>query len=326
MNRNELCESAAETTISADLLAAERLMQIGLNLRLTQGSSDDEIALSLRDVIEQDKLPGGRKLLVLVLHQLGAYDSASAWITRDMFADQQIQLVHAEILLRSGEAEQALSFIEDCLTPATREDADFWDQMSRLSDLSRLMAQRDYDRNKADLYRLAGLINLAVKLGHTEIASQLAGSEVDLQCLLISALYQEGYIEAAKRHLCRLPDPLLLGSLQLYREIAFISAEMLHDEGCYEKACRIFETLIRQAPEMARARFGAASCYLQQTMDNLVKRIELYHPSEEEQRKIDKYLDTLQQTLLTLEKSNWHTSWTPVQQKNIGGRDKRPLN
>ncbi|GAA0135645.1 hypothetical protein YSY43_24850 [Paenibacillus sp. YSY-4.3] len=305
---------------------AERLLQIGLSLQSTQRSADDEIASALRDVIEQDKLPDGKKVIILVLNQLGAYDSASTLFSPELLEDKQMQLIYAEILIRSGEAEQAISFIEEHLTPAAQEDADFLDQMGRLSDLSRFIAHRDYDRNEVPMYRLAALISLAVKLGYTETALMLAGFEVDLQCLLIDALYQEGYAEEAKRHLSHLPDPLSLGSQQLFRNIAFISAEMLHDEGCYKEASRIFEALICLAPEMARARFGAASCYLHETMANLIKRIELYHPSEEERGKIDKYLDTLQQTLLTLESSNWHTSWNPVQQKNLEGRERLSLN
>jgi len=326
VNKNELCESAAEPIIPTDHPAAERLLQKGLNLRLKHGCSDDLIASSLQDIIEQEQLPSGRKLIVLVLNQLGAYNNALARLSPVLLKDQQMQLIYTEILLRSGQAEQAISFIEKCLNEHTLEDAHFLDQMGRMSDLSMIMMQNSDDIHQLPLYRLAVLIPLAVKFGHIQSALKLSGSEVDLQCLLIHALYREGYTVEAKRYLSRLPDPLSLGSQQLYREIAFISAEVLHDEGSYKEASRIFEALIRQAPEMARARFGAASCYLHETMDNLINRIELYHPSEEEQRKINKYLDTLKQTLSTLEGSNWHTIWSPLQQNNLAIRRLQPLN
>lgn len=329
MNKNELCESPRvhKHAPVTEAQAVKQLLQLGLSLRRTN-ISDDEIASALRNQIEEEMLSGGGKLLIRVLHQLGAYSSAYAFFSKELLLDEQMQLIYAEILIRSGDAEQASSFIKDCLDKQAprngqaSEDVDYRGQMGQLSDLCQLLSQNgiEEDRDQIPLYRLAELIRLAGKLGHPGLALKLAASDTDLQCLLVDALYQEGWTDEAQQLLSLLPDPLSLGSQHLHLQAAFISAELLHDEGRYMEARRIFDALIRRAPEMARARFGAASCCLHETMDNLFRRMELYHPADEEQRKINKYLDTIQQSLHILERSNWHTAWGPAQQRNLGIR------
>lgn len=316
MNMNELSESITEPLKLLPSHPEQQLLQIGLDLYRSQ-RSDEEITAKLRNLIEQDKLPDGNSLLIAVLYQLGAYNSALALFSPQLLRSKPVQLLYAEVLIRTGAIGQALSYIGECLNNRTQDDAEFIEKMHQLSEVCQLQIQGSLTED-IPFSRLSGLIDQAVKLGLPDLASKLASSGDDyMHGLLIEALYREGYIAAAKQHLSRLPDPLSLGSQSIFQQIAFISAELLHDEECYAEASRIFEILSKQAPEMAHARFGAASCYLHETMNNLFRRIELYHPSEQEKCKIDKYLDKIQQTLLIVHDSNWHTVWSPAQQRNM---------
>lgn len=322
---NELFESITEPVTSLLPHPEQQLLQIGLRLHRSQ-RSDEEIAAALRHLIEQDKLPDGNNLLITVLYQLGAYNSALALISPQLQHSNPVQLLYAEALIRTGSVGQALSFIDECLNYKTQDDTEFIEKMGQLAEICRLQIQGSLPGD-IPFSRLLGLIDRAAKLGLHDLASMLVSSGDDyLKCILIEALYREGYLTAAKQHLTRLPDPLSLGSQRIFQQIAFISAELLHDEECYAEASRIFEILSKRVPEMAHARFGAASCYLHETMNNLFRRIELYHPSEQEKCKIDKYLDKIQQTLLLVHDSNWHTVWSPAQLRNKGHHRSDRLN
>ncbi|AZK47087.1 hypothetical protein [Paenibacillus lentus] len=318
MNTSERCESFMQAATVPLPKYEQRLLQIGLNLHRSH-TSDEDICNTLRDLIEQDKLPNGKNLLVSILYQLGAYHSAAALITPELLHEEPMRLKYAEALIHIGCVEQATAFIERCLKNTTQvDDAKLSNKMNQLFDICQLQIQGGSLPKNIPFSRLAAFIGQAVKYGLNELAFKLASSgDHYLQCLFIDALYREGYNIAAKNHLSRLPDPLSLGAQRIFQQAAFISAEMLHDDANYAEASHIFNALIQQAPDMAQARFGAASCYLHETITNLYRRIELYHPAEEARLKIDKYLDKIQQTLLVVNKSNWHTIWSPAQQRNL---------
>lgn len=327
MNMSEKCESFAESPIAPSPQDEQRLLQFGLSLQRSQ-KSDEDISTMLWDLIEQDKLPGGKKLLISILYQLGSYHNAAALIFPEHLQEEAMRLLYAETLIHIGSVEQAAALIERCLKTKTQDDdARFSKKMNLLFEICQLQMQRASLPENIPFSHLAALIGQAVKYGLNKLAFKLASSgDHYLQCLFINALYREGYNAAARNHLSRLPDPLSLGAQHIFQQTAFISAEMLHDEAHYTEASRIFNTLIQQAPNLAQARFGAASCYLHETMNNLFRRIELYHPSEEEKLKIDKYLSMIQQTLLVVDESKWHTIWTPAQQRNLQHNRSNHLN
>lgn len=317
MDMNEKCESIMESAIVPSIQSEQQLLQFGLSLHRSH-RNDEEIATALMDLIEQDKLTDGKKLLFSVLYQLGAYRSAAGVITPELLHEEPMRLMYAETLIHIGNVEQAASFIQECMKTKTQDEVGFSTKMNQLFEISQLQMEGGCLLDNIPFSRLAALIGQAVKYGLNELAFKLASSGDNyLQCLFIGALYRQGYNVAAKNHLTSLPDPLTLGAQRIFQQTAFISAEMLHDEECYAEASRIFKALVKQAPDMAEARFGAASCYLHETMNNLFRRIELYHPSEEERLKIDKYLETIQQSLLIMNESNWHTLWSPAQQRNL---------
>lgn len=296
----------------------QRLLQIGISLHRSN-KSDEDISNTLSDLIEQDKLPGGENLLISILFQLGAYNSAAALITPKLMHEEHMRLMYVEALIHIGSVEQAAALIESSLKNVTEgDDARLSNKMNQLFELCQLQIQGGSLPESISFSCRVALIVQAVKYGLTELAFKLVSSNDHyLQCLFIDALYREGYNVAAKNHLTRLPDPLSLGAQRIFQQTAFISAEMLHDDASYTEASCIFNALIQQFPDMAQARFGAASCYLHETMNNLIRRIELYHPSEEARLKINKYLDRIQQTLLIVDESNWHTIWSPAQQRNL---------
>ncbi|MNI66182.1 hypothetical protein D3C73_1217300 [compost metagenome] len=156
----------------------------------------------------------------------------------------------------------------------------------------------------------------AVQLGLIDTANTLAGdSDEYFKCLLIEALYNEGYISMVKEKFTHIDHSLLIAAKAPYRDIAYIYAEILHDEERYNEAAIIFETLAEETPFMAKARFAACSCYLHETMNFLLGRIELYHPGKQEQEKIEKYLNDITATLQIIHSTHWHTEWSLSQNR-----------
>ncbi|WP_019639033.1 hypothetical protein [Paenibacillus fonticola] len=313
--KTKLCEYALE--FKSDSGAEQTLLDFGLQLYRSH-KPDSEIAAALWTAIEQHKLPAGKELLIRILFKLGAYETAASFFVPELLHSQEMCVLHAKILLRTGKAEEAGPFIDTCLNNAEQTENGHTATLKQLAQLCQLQKQGVSSIEHMHISHLSRILGLAISLGMHEAAQQLtAQGDEFVQCLLVSALYREGFTRQAKAQLSRLPDPLTLGSQQLFQQAAYISAEMLYDERRYTKASPIFEALIKQAPELSSARFGAVSCHLQETMDNLLRRIELYHPLQEEREKIFKYLNKIQQTLNIIEGTHWHTRWSPAQLRNM---------
>ncbi|MFD1176277.1 tetratricopeptide repeat protein [Paenibacillus puldeungensis] len=162
------------------------------------------------------------------------------------------------------------------------------------------------------------LIQNAVLAGQIDQAELLAGeNDMYLLSVLVQALYKEGYVTVAKERLSRMDSGLLKKPVRPFLELSYIWAEICYDEGRFAEAAPIFEEIASQSPVMASARYGAASCYLQEAMYNLQRRIELYHPPQAEQEKIYKYIRDYNQALHIIQASGWHTEWSSTQAQNL---------
>lgn len=169
-----------------------------------------------------------------------------------------------------------------------------------------------------DISQKVELIQNAVFSGQIDQAELLAGqNDMYLLSVLVQALYKEGYVTLAKERLSRMDSGLRNNPVQPFLELSFIWAEICYDEGHFAKAAPIFEKIASQSPAMASARYGAASCYLQEAMYNLQRRIELYRPPQAEQEKIYKYIKDYNQALHIIQASGWHTEWSSTQAQNL---------
>ncbi|MBW4838072.1 MAG: tetratricopeptide repeat protein [Paenibacillaceae bacterium] len=169
--------------------------------------------------------------------------------------------------------------------------------------------------------KLVEMIQNAVTAGRLEVAEQLAGqTDPYLLSELVQTLYKEGYVALAKERLLKLEPRLLREPSPPFLELSLIWAEICYDERRYDEAAPIFETIAERHPDFAGARFGAASCCLQQAIAKLERRIQLYHPTKTEQEKICKYLDDFHQALNLIQTSSWHTEWSPAQVRNFPAR------
>jgi tetratricopeptide (TPR) repeat protein len=169
--------------------------------------------------------------------------------------------------------------------------------------------------------KLVEMIQNAVTTGRLDIAEQLAG-QTDLYLLseLVQSLYKEGYVTLAKERLLKIEPRILREPSPPFLELSLIWAEICYDERRYDEAAPIFEEIAERHPDFAAARFGAASCYIQQAIVNLERRIQLYHPTKLEQEKICKYLDDFHQALRLIQTSGWHTEWNQGQNRQYPAR------
>lgn len=237
-----------------------------------------------------------------------------------------ISFLNLERLIRCGEHKQALDTILEWKNNDRPFSEEFAESLEQLSLLARLclgdVTVQSLTHSGANTYELiSALIPRSVQLGLLDLADELAGSNDTYgtyqHCELIISLYTEGYVERAKSKLMQLNAALLTEAHPPFTRPAYIFGEILHDEGRFEEAAVIFERIAQQFPDMAKARFAASSCYLHTTMNRLMGRIELYRPGEEEQLRIEKYLNDISEALNIVHSTNWHTSWSPAQSRNL---------
>ncbi|WP_410768286.1 tetratricopeptide repeat protein [Fontibacillus sp. BL9] len=300
----------------------EALMMHGTDL-LRSGASDDAICVALRQDLTECHLSDRDETILLIrsLNRLGAYPTALTLFPASPMVDEEIRSIYVECLIRCGDFKKAQDVLVDWKTGHSQYWEDNAESLRQLATIAKL----DSDRNAAYSHlqidsssEIPDLIRRAVKLGVLDAAEKLAG-DVDsfYLCQYIQSLYAEGYVIKAKAKLAELDPSFLLQTVPTYKESLYIYAEILHDEGQFAEAADIFERLAEQFPDMAIARFAASSCYLHNTMNNLAGRIELYHPGEEEQTKIEKYMNDISEALQVIHSTNWHTVWSPAQSRNL---------
>lgn len=133
---------------------------------------------------------------------------------------------------------------------------------------------------------------------------------------LIYTLYTQGYRELAAKQIAEMEQLPLHDRSQISLELCFIAAEIQYDAGNYEQAASIFESIYHTDANHSAARFGAASCYLQQTKSSLTRKLEQCIIGSELFSNIEHHLDSISRALQILTITQWHTEWTPSQQRN----------
>lgn len=296
---------------------------------LRKGASDTAIFEALQKYINQPDISPeeGREWLFTSLYQLGAYTYAIEHFSPLLLEKKYIRRQYVECLIRTGQYQAALNTLEKwIMTLASEQDItelhlqlELWVKLCRLAETLAVQGSPVpvLASNELPLDQIQALMETAVKMGVLPVASALVAGDEFLRDDYIYVLYKEGYVELAKSELEIIGKERLSKADVRYRHARYIYAEILHDEGDFEEAAGIFERLAEQFPDMAKARFGACSCYLHTVMNRLTGRIELYHPRGEEQIIIERHLDDISRALSIVYETKWHTVWSATQSRNL---------
>lgn len=297
---------------------------------LRKGASDTVIYETLQNYIHHPDISPeeGREWLFTSLYRLGAYTYAIEHVSPLLLEREYIRLQYAECLIRTGQFQAALQVLENwMMSPASEQDTtklhsqlELWVKLCRLAEIVVPQGSNPetvLTSNALPLDQTQALMETAVKMGVLPVASALASSNDFLRDDYILVLYKEGYVELARLELDRIGKEKLSEDSTSHRHACYIYAEILHDDGHFEEAARIFERIAEQFPDMARARFGACSCYLHTVMNRLTRRIELYRPDWKEQSIIERHLDDISRALNIIYETKWHTVWSATQSRNL---------
>ncbi|MBU5672604.1 CDC27 family protein [Paenibacillus brevis] len=296
---------------------------------LRKGASDTVIFEALQKYIHHPDISPeeGREWLFTSLYRLGAYTYAIEHLSPLLLEKEHIRRQYAECLIRTGQYQAALNTLENwVMSLAPEQDMtelhpqlELWVKLCRLAEILVVKGSPEpaLAFNELPLDQIQALMGAAVKMGVLPVASALAASDEFLRDDYILVLYKEGYVELARLELNRIGKEKLSEEGTNYRHACYIYAEILHDEGQFEEAAGIFERIAEQFPDMAKARFGACSCYLHTVMNRLTGRIELYRPGREEQSIIERHLDDISRALNIIYETKWHTVWPATQSRNL---------
>ncbi|WP_042204475.1 glycosyltransferase [Paenibacillus camerounensis] len=165
--------------------------------------------------------------------------------------------------------------------------------------------------NTALAMLLMELIPLAVQLELYPLADSLAGLSVRHHAELAAALYKAGRVPEAGERFIK-----LAGDEQAVKPVAFYIGEMLYDKGHYQEAAGWFQQALGQYGQEDAARTGLAVCYLQLAAADLNKAVTGFG-GDYEHGPILEDLAAIQNTLLLLNRTPWHTVWS--RRKRQGG-------
>ncbi|WP_433946373.1 tetratricopeptide repeat protein [Paenibacillus sp. SN-8-1] len=280
-----------------------------------QGYSDEIIAERMNRKLTHSQ--NRSEILVDILCRIGAFHTAYTYLTANpsLTSERMLQL-HTECLIRAGQFDQAIHYASKVIDAGLLRPA-FTDPLAMDALLCRwILGEEDYTATQ-NRQLLSEALRRAVNLGLHDLAMNIAGDDTYLQNELTLHLYYEGYTESAKTRLRRhLPAISLNYNEPLHKELAFILAEIEYDEGLYESAAQIFESLIERDPLTATYRFAAASCYLKKSYQEMQERLSLNTRDSLGIQKTQHYMETIIQSLNIVERSRWHTTWTPAQLRN----------
>ncbi|MBE9912970.1 tetratricopeptide repeat protein [Paenibacillus donghaensis] len=324
LGRMELAITAFRECLARKRYATEALIEIGTMLHQS-GTSDSEIRRQLTaiasELMEDDIFPIAETLwhlgayssalelyeshslhtdlndikqyrYILCLIYINRFKKALSLLLRKAMHPNDVLLVTAQHTVRAAEA---INVCKWCLHGMNGGIG--------LSNLSR--------------YEALETAKTAIALGKINEAWEMLPSPTAHEYNeLIYTLYKQGYRELAASLIAQMEQLPLCDRSQISLDICFIAAEIEYDAGNYEKAAAIFEAIYGTDPNHSTARFGAASCYLQQTRESLMARLESTIVGSEMFIKIERYLDNISRALQIMNITNWHTKWTPAQKRN----------
>lgn len=296
---------------------------------IKKGASDQAVHDAMQSLLKQASIAPdeGQEWLVASLCQLGAYTYALNWFTPLMLQKDDFRILYVKCLIHTDRIVNALDFLEKWPRNQNSEN-DLTDnihqaeQMELLCRIAIKLSEGSASELELELSKLTAdqvqpLIQAAILLGLIPVAHCLTSTNTYHHDDYIFLLYQEGYVELAKLELQRLGQGQLVEAGPAIRNASYVFAEILHDEGRFEEAAVIFENIAEQYPELAKARFGACSCYLLMAMNRLISRLELYRPDLEERSVIERYLDDIAQAMQIIHRTQWHTVWSTTQSRNL---------
>ncbi|MNP41006.1 hypothetical protein D3C76_1346820 [compost metagenome] len=134
---------------------------------------------------------------------------------------------------------------------------------------------------------------------------------------MIFILYKEGYLLKAKEYLSQMPELLKHTSGTHNKNLCFINAEMMYDEGQLRPAAEYFEKIYTNNPGCTLSRFASAACYLQLSLESLIERHEHLEQEDNYNLRMNQYIHNIYQSLHIIHHSQWHTVWTPAQRRRM---------
>jgi tetratricopeptide (TPR) repeat protein len=324
LGRNTQAGAAFRQCLTRKRFAMEALLEIGIIL-FQMGTNDSEIRLQLTaiatELMEDDIL-----LVAEVLWGLGAYSTAAelyATCYRQSSITEINQIHYILCLIYINQFQEALTLLS---LQAMRSDHVLLmtaNHMIRATEVKNVCKWCLYGMNGGigmpalSRYEALETAKTAIALGKiNEALAILASPTPDEYNELIYTLYKQGYRELAASRIAVMEQLPLNDRSQISLDLCFIAAEIEYDAGNYERAAAIFETIYGTDPNHSPARFGAASCYLQQTKKSLMGRLENTIVGNELFLKIEHHLDKISRALQILNITEWHTIWTPAQERN----------
>lgn len=303
----------------------EALIEIGTFLRQS-GKSDADIRVQLT-AVASEFVEAPALTVAETLWALGAFASAAElYAASSPPADhtERTQAHYIVCLIYMNQFKEALSLL---LRKAMQHDRVLLitaQQRIRTAEAVNLCKWCMHGMNGGGIgmpalsrYEALETAKTAIALGKVEEALAILSSPTEHEYHeLIYTLYKQGYRELAALRIAELERLPLHDRSQISLELCFIAAEIQYDDGKYDKAASIFEAIYNTDPNHSASRFGAASCYLQQTRRSLISRLENSIVGSELFIKTERYLEKVTQALHIINITEWHTRWTPAQMRN----------
>lgn len=327
LNKNtEAAEAFKQALVCGMPYAAEALKEWAL-LMYQAGSSDQEIYSRLLSEMPSPSI--NLSILGHALKVIGAYTEASLCFQMTLYTDTPTGIAHAHCLINAGRLEEAMNLLvrlnHKCISADWIQDSHSdWISLTMFLCKWRLNGSLPYlPASDDDRYKLA---KAAASLGMITEADFLVSTEGAIgECALICMLYIEGYTTLAGTRISRLPDQTFIQSHPYQSLLQFVTAERLYDLGDFEKASVLFKNLRLSCPEHTSAKFGEAACYLQSALLSLSSRFSKKSSSDATERKIFKYMHSINAALHIVENTNWHTYWTPAQLRRENPADRSKM-
>lgn len=288
-----------------------------------QGVSDDDILNRLLPELSPHSIPPS--ILGNALTEIGAYKEAVYCYSMAEYTDIPSGIKHVRCLINDGRLNEALGLLTRLNKESTALNRTWDDDRSfinlaiflckwRLSGSLPYLPATNVDRNQ--------LAAAALSVGMVTEADYMLTSEGDSgKHALICMLYAEGYIDLVESRLKQLIDIKMIDSSSYGSELQFIAAERLYDQGEFDRASEMFESLRLSQPEHTNARFGEAACYLQSALLSLSSRMTRIESTKTVKEQALEYMQSIHAALHIVENTKWHTSWTPAQKRRRYGLD-----
>ena len=327
MNKPQDAVAAFRRVLSCQSSYSRQALSEWAALLLDKGESCEAVCLKLSAEASVYQVPVWE--LGAAFYDVGAYQEAESCFNITESYPLPFKVLHAVCLIRLSRLQEA----SDLLSRQISSEALFHGQqkLQRFAEdalyLCRWKLQGERPARSFSPESLVHCSETAVQLGLLAEAEALLNDEgISGQRALIVMLYAEGYVQNAMQHLRALSEQDSEDILSLDAELMFIQAEQLYDQGNYDEAAALFNTIRNSRDSSSRSSFGEAACYLQSSLRSLAKHLQHFNTPSSIREEALKYIEKVNSALHIVENTGWHTSWTPAQRRRQYSSDTSLLN